>query len=171
MTQYPQNCKGYWNGSNYRLRGSITVHRIEFRAFIVGAQSTVLAAGDLFNFVRIAVYKVGAAYSDSTEQYLGAGLTSGTDIDDMSRVYYDKTHTLSSTAFDSANGYNVPATKVISLAMDTLIPFQIYSTTATGAGANWNTVRDCLKMDIVSDSVLAPHPTANVSLRFFFTLR
>lgn len=171
MSQYPQNCKGYWNGTSYRLRGTVTIKRIETRLYLVGAQSNILAAGDLYNFVRVAFYKVGAAYSDSTEQYLGAGLNSGADIDDVSKVYLDKTYTLSSTAFSSATGFNVPATRNDCLAMDCSIPFQIYSTTASGTGANWNTVKDCLKMDVVSDSTVAPHPTLNISTRFFFSLR
>jgi hypothetical protein len=170
MNQYPQNCKGYWNGSVYRLRGRITIKRIELRSFYIGAQSTVLAAGDLFNICRFAFYKVGAAYSDATELYLGQGLTSGSDIDDIAAIYLDKTYTLSSTAFDSANGYNVPATKTDFLAMDCNIPLQIYSTTPTGTGAAWNTVMGSLKAEVVSDSLLAPHPTLNVSMRFFFVL-
>jgi len=171
MSQYPQNCKGYWNGTNYRLRGRITVKRVELRMYFVGAQSTILAAGDLYNFVRVAFYKVGAAYSDSTEQYLGNGLVAGTDIDDVSIVYHDRTYNLSSTAFDSANGFNVPATRLETLAMDCSIPFQIYSTTATGAGANWNTVKDTFKMDVISDSTVSPHPSVSIQMRFYFTLQ
>lgn len=171
MPQYPQNCKGYWNGTTYRLRGRITVKRVELRLYFTGAQSTVLAAGDLFNFVRVAFYKVGAAYSDATEQYLGPSYAYGTDIDDVSKVYLDKTYCLSSTAFDSANGYNVPATRQDALAMDCDIPFDVYSTTSSGTGSNWNTVRDCFKMDLTSDSTVSPHPVASVSMRFYFTLR
>jgi hypothetical protein len=170
MNQYPQNCKGYWNGTHYRLRGRVTVKRIEMRVFWTGAQSNILAAGDYYNIGRLAFYKVGAAYSDATELYLGQGLTPGTDIDDVSKVYLDKTYTLSSTAFNFSSGYNVPATKTDFLSMDCSIPFQIYSTTTTGTGAAWNTVKDCLKIEAVSDSSLTPHPTLDISVRFFFVL-
>jgi hypothetical protein len=113
-------------------------------------------------------YRVGAAYSDSTELYLGGGLSSGSDIDDIAAVYLDKTYPLSSTAFDSTNGYNVPATKTDFMAMDCNIPFNVYSTTPTGAGAAWNTTMGSLKAEAVSDSLFSPHPSVAISMRFFF---
>jgi hypothetical protein len=171
FANYPQSVGGYFNGTTFRLRGTVIIRRIEMRIWITGAQSTVLLPGDLYNTVRLGFYLAGAAYTDSTEQYLGNGYSSGTDTDDVNRVYYDKSFPLSSTMYDSANLYNTPATRVVSKEMDCSETLKVYSTTPSGAGGTWNTVRNKFLCDIVSDSSVAPHPEVRVSFRFFFTLK
>lgn len=167
MAQYPQSAKGYYNGTNFALRTAIIVRRIEFRAYLTGAQSSTLLAGDLFNYLRYGFYKTGAQYSDSTEQYLGNGVFGGTDPDDVKRVYLDKTETLSSTAFNTTTGFNVPQTRVREWTICPNDVFKIYSTNATGSTA-WNTLADNYRMDICSDSTLTPHPNFKIVIRFFF---
>lgn len=171
LAQYPQSCNGYWNGSTFRLRTRIVIRRVEMRCWITGAQSNALLAGDLFNYLRIAFYLTGSAYTDSTEQYLGNGVVGGTDIDDISKVFYDKTFTLSSTMYNSTTAFNTPATRTICMAMDCGLAFDVYSTTATGTGGPWNTVRNKILCDLVSDSTVVPHPQVNVSFRFFYKAR
>lgn len=171
LATYPQSIGGYFNGTHYRLRGTLIVKRVEIRMWITGAQSSTLLPGDLFNTVRLAFYLAGAAYTDSTEQYLGNGYSAGADTDDILKVYYDKSFPLSSTMYNSTTLYNTPATKTVCKEMDCSNVLKVYSTTPTGAGGTWNTVRNKFMMDLVSDSSVAPHPEVRVSFRFFFSIK
>jgi hypothetical protein len=168
LAAYPQHAAGYFNGTNFRLRQKIIVKRIEVRTYVTGSSATLITNGDAFNRLRFALYKVGAAYSDSTEQYLGNGIYGGTDIDDIKRVYIDKTYNLSTTAFLSNTSYNVPCTRSDCWTIHCHEVFNVYSTTPTGMGAAWNTVKECFRADITSDSSVTPNPEIRLSLRFFF---
>jgi hypothetical protein len=167
MATYPQHANGYYNGSNFRLRQRITVFRVEMRVWSIGAQSNALASGDLFNNLRFSFYMAGAQYTDSTEQYLGNGVFGGSDVDDISQVYLDHNSTLSSTAFVTTTGYNVPATRFNCWTIRPKAGFTLYSSSTSGASI-WNTERGVLRADVVSDSSVVPHPEFRIQAKFFF---
>lgn len=168
MATYPQHAEGYFNGTVFRLRQHVTVQRIEMRVWLVGSQTTAIAAGDLYNRVRLALYKVGAAYTDSTEQYLANGFSAGTSINDVRQVYVDHTWSLSARASLTTTGAIIPATASTSWTVTMAQPFSIYSTDSTGSGSLWNTTQEALRCDVVSDSALSPNPEVQLDFRFFF---
>lgn len=152
------------------LRTRIRIHHIDVDLTVVGAQSTTLLSGDLYNTLRYAYVVDGKPYDGSGFTVPSAYLTSivgGTNITDVIRVPRDEKISLSSTAYDSANGYNVPrvVNKAFRLPIDR--SFVFYSTNPTYT--SWSTENCSIFLDIVSDSSVTPHPTFSHNSRIFFT--
>jgi hypothetical protein len=134
----------------------------------IGAQSNVLAAGDLYNVGRCSWYIEGTPYDGTGAVVPVPYLTSvmgGTNITDVERVLYDEPTGLSSTGYDSANSYNIPRAIAKRMVMQIGRSFTFYSTTA--AGAQWKTESGNLLLDVVSDSSVAPHPQFSHNTRLF----
>lgn len=174
LTKYPQNATPTQfnnNGSiTYNLRVAVTIEHIELAWRWVGSQGTVLAAGDLYNTARFAVYEEGTPY-DSTAfggiPYL-TGVVGGTNITDVENVFMDQLVPLSSTAFDSSSGYNVPRAVVGMHKIPVNRVYNFYSTSDTGAA--WKSDRNNLLLDFVSDSAASPHPYFSATARIFFKI-
>jgi hypothetical protein len=152
------------------LRSKIRIHHIDVDITIVGAQSTTLLAGDLYNTVRFAYVLDGRFYDGSGATAPSAYLTSitgGTNITDVIRVLRDEKISLSSTAYDSTNGYNVPRVVNKAFRLPVNRSFVFYSTNA--GYSLWSTENCNILLDIVSDSSVTPHPSFSHNSRIFFT--
>jgi hypothetical protein len=172
LIQYPQHAtptvynNAGTNTPNLRVRILITHLEIVYRW--VGAQSNVLAAGDLYNTGRCAWYIEGTPFDGTGATSPVSYLTSvmgGTNITDVERVLHDEPIGLSSTAYDSANGYNVPRTICKRITVPVNKTFTFFSTTA--AGVAWKTEMGNMLLDHVSDSTVAPHPSFSHNTRIF----
>lgn len=174
LTKYPQNATPTQfnnNGSiTYNLRVAVTIEHIELVWRWVGSQGTTLTAGDLYNTARFAVFEEGTPYDSTTfggVPYL-TGVVGGTNITDVETVFMDNLVPLSSTAFDSSTGYNVPraVTGIQKIPINRV--FNFYSTTDVGVA--WKSDRNNLLLDLVSDSSVSPHPFFSATARIFFRI-
>jgi len=152
------------------LRTRIKIHHIDVDITTVGAQATVLLSGDLYNTVRFAYVLDGRFYDGTgavaSSNYL-TSITGGTNITDVVRVLHDERVSLSSTAFDSTNGYNVPRVVNKSFRCAVNRSFVFYSTNASYT--SWSTEANDIVLNVVSDSSATPHPTFSHNTRIFFT--
>lgn len=167
LQAYPQHATPVYYNGNYRLRTKIVIDRIEVRATIVGAVSNALLAADLYNTLRLAIYKTGVSYSDTSTAYLN-GVTSGTTVTDVKKVYLDKTWALPSQAYDSTITTATPQVLCAEYYFEPHFELDVFSLNATGLGVAWDSNGVDLMFDHVSDSSIAPHPTISMTVRSIF---
>jgi hypothetical protein len=166
LQAFPQHASPYVSGSVNGLRQRIYLRRLEFRYRVVGCQSSTLAAGDIYNTMRVAVVRTGFNYSAVNPLYLNS-VVIGSNLNTVQHVYFDKTFDLPSLAFSTGN-YNSPSV-VTGLATYNINRYlTVYSGNATGSGVAWDTDSQDYVINCVSDSTLTPHPTLEYSARFFF---
>jgi len=152
------------------VRVEVIVTHLECEISIVGSQSNIVVAGDLFNFMRFAYYLEGPEYDGtggSTPTSYLTGVTSGTNITDVMRVLKDTKVPLSVQAY--AGAYIVPQTKSIFYRIPVNQKFVFFS--ANGTYTQWKTDKGNLLLDVVSDSSATPNPTFTHNTRIFFKMR
>lgn len=169
FSAYPQVFKPYMAATSTGVRDFVGILHNKFlegRFNLVGSQTNAILPADTFNRVRVLLYWTKSPFSSSVTTN---ALTIDTLIDrrDVDVVLYDKVHSLSSTAFDSASGYNVPATRSIELKIPLNLRQEIFS---TGGGATWDSRAGSFKLAFVSDSAVAPHPTFSGQFRLYYTI-
>lgn len=169
LQNFPAHATPIYQNGNLKLRQRVFVHHIELRLLFVGAQSNALASADLFNSIRLAVYRVGPSYQESSTSYLTNVVSAGV-LDDVEEIYYDKITPLPSQAFDSNINYNVPQVRTSFHQIPINRRLNWFSLTSTGT-ATWDTETNDYMIDVVSDSAIAPHPTMEWSARIFFSYR
>jgi len=168
LQAYPQHAEGQYSNATLRLRQRIRLERCEVRAQFVGAVSNAVLAADLYNTVRMALYVSKNEYSNTNAAYFN-GVIAGTSTIDVGGVYFDKTVSLPSQAYDTT--ITTPTPQVINweVSFDPSLTLTCFSTTATGSGTAWDTEEKNVTLSMISDSSVAPHPTVSGTLRFFFT--
>jgi hypothetical protein len=166
LQAFPQHASPFVTGSVNGLRQRLYLSHIEFRYQVIGAQSNVITTADMYNTVRIAIVRTGVNYSAVNPLYLSSTIV-GSSLNSIQQVYLDRTYSLPSLAFTTAN-YNSPG--VINGYVR--IPINRYivchSGNSTGSGVAWDTEQQDYVINFVSDSSLTPHPTLTYSARFFF---
>lgn len=167
LQQYPQHATPTFLNGVFRLRSKILIRRIEFRMIMVGAVSNAVLAADLYNTARISCYLTGVDYSFANVPYL-TGVTTGSNLVDTKRVYFDKTMSLPSQAYDATITTPTPQVKDWAVYWEPNLVLDCFSSNATGAGAAWDTNGLDLMIDHVSDSTLLPHPTLAGNFRIIF---
>lgn len=153
-------------GPYMAMESKVHIRSIEVWLNFVGSQSNTIAAGDLFNRVRVVIVGISSAYT--TALSLTPSIDSGLDMRDLERVYLDQVITLSSTAFDVLNSYNVPATKFLNRRIGINKDFSCFSTTTPYNV--WDSRLDSIGMFLVSDSSVAPNPTVTGHIRVHYKL-
>ena len=154
-------------GGVYRLRTRILIRRIECRFVFVGAVSNAVLAADLYNSLRCAMHLSGTDYTDAGTDYL-TGVATGTNLTDVKRVYYDRTVSLPSQAYDATITTPTPQVLNWEIFFEPNLALDCFSTNATGVGATWNTNGMDIDMEYVSDSSIVPHPTVQGTVRLVF---
>jgi hypothetical protein len=169
LQSYPQHCTPQSKGDGaFRLAARLRLHYIEMQLRYVGAQSNTLLSGDLFNSVRVTIFKTGDSYQSIPITTL-QGLNNGLDMRDVEKVYYDKIVDLPSTAFDSTNGYNVPCVKNHKFEIPLNFDLYCFSTNSVGTGGIFETKRNDIMIEITSDSSVIPHPQISYASRLYFS--
>lgn len=168
LQQYPQHSEGQYANGVLRLRQRIKLNRVEVRNTFVGAVSNAVLAADLYNSVRSAMVVVGEDYSTAAVPSYLNGVFVGTSTLDIKGVYYDRTVSLPSQAYDAT--ITTPTPQVINwdLSFDPNLVITCFSTTASGSGSAWDTEERDVLIYHVSDSAIAPHPTMSGTVRVFF---
>jgi len=169
LLSYPQSLAHPYmagSGSFIAFAGKLKWVRAELRLNLVGSQSNVLASGDLYSRVRVMVIWTKSPYL-ANYTINTFSIDSQADRRDGDVIFYDKVINLPSTAYDSANGYNVPGCRTldINLPLWRLPHCDFFS-------AQSNTVFDTREgsfyLYMCSDSSVAPHPTVSGSSRIYF---
>jgi len=165
LATYPSVMEPYMAGLSavYDFKGKVRVERLLITLNLVGSQSNTIAAGDLYNRVRVILI-----YTNSN--YLGTVAFNTFTIDtqpDMrdAQILYDQVHNLPSQAFDTVNSYNVPQCKTLKINAYQNRNFELFS---TQGGATWDTRRGNYILYIVSDSAVAPNPLVSGSTRLLY---
>lgn len=133
---------------------------------LIGAQSNAVLAADLFNNLRCSLRSTGVSYLDASNLYL-TGVATGTNLTNTKEVYWDKTFTLPSQAYDTTITTPTPQVRSWDAYCHPNLMLPVFSTTASGAGATWDTDSMNLELEYVSDSAVAPHPTMEGTMRLF----
>jgi hypothetical protein len=163
----PQTGMPYFQSSkNIAYKNRIHLHHLEIDLTCASSQSTVLLASDIFNVIRLAIYKTGETYQSSNENYL-TGITTGTNTVDVDRIYADWSVVLSSQAFNAAD-YNSPGVKNFQFRIPINEDIRCY--TMNGANTVWETDKSDWIFEYVSDSSVTPHPYIDYNIRCFFSI-
>jgi hypothetical protein len=171
FANYPQtaHATAYGNGVR-RLVAKVKLHHMELQIRVEGSQSNVLAAGDLFNTVRVAIAKVGNSYLDTTTQTFLNNTDLPLNLLDVRKLYYDRLFDLPMQAFASNTNYNAP--QVLSSKFEIPLNFDldVFSTTSSGSLVTWDTKQYDILLRHCSDSTATPHPQISFYARLFYTL-
>lgn len=168
LQQYPQHATPTYLNAVFRLRQKIRILRIECRFQFIGALSNAVLAADLYNTVRIAMYRSGVDYSIANIPYLN-GVIAGTTLTNIQRVYFDKTVSLPSQAYDTTITTPTPQVRNWEVFFEPSdLWFDCYSTNATGSGAAWDTDGRDLCLEVISDSSVTPHPSVGGNIRLIY---
>lgn len=165
LQAFPAHSTPVYQNGVLRLRTRIRIRRVEMRFIVVGAVSNAVLAADLYNTLRYAVYKTGIDYSGTSTPYLNA-VIGGTTLQDVNKVYFDKTDALPSQAYDTTITTPTPQVLTWDIYFEPHVILDCFSSNATGAGAAWDTNGTDIMFDHVSDSNLVPHPTIGFNARF-----
>lgn len=168
MQQFPQHAFPIYYNGTFRLRQRIKIMRVEIRMTFIGAVSNAVLAADLYNTLRVAVYRTGIDYAVASIPYL-TGITSGAEVRNVERVYLDHTVSLPSQAYDTTITTPTPQVRNWEVFFEPNdLVLDTYSTNATGIGAAWDTNGRDLMIDFVSDSAIAPNPTLLGNVRLVY---
>jgi len=168
MQAYPQHASPYYTGvSSVRgLRQLLRFTHMELNFIVIGSQSNLITYSDMYNNVRVAVFRTGFSYSAVNPLYLTSVLA-GVNMTSAKQVYHDEIISLPSLAFTTAN-YNSPSTKVTKrkIVLNQLV--EVFSNNATGVGVPWDTNGMDFEVNFVSDSSVAPDPYISLCARIWF---
>jgi len=156
-----------WSPGVKKINAKIRLDRMDVRILATGAQSTTLLAGDLYNSIRLCVYKTGNSPLDTQPTPL-SNITEFLNLTDVTKVYVDRVIALPSQAFDSVNSYNVP--QVVQQTFSVPLGFELdwFTNTANGSDG-WDTRKDGLDCSFVSDSTVSPHPNLEFRVRLYYS--
>lgn len=167
LAKFPQIARPViFGNSDAALQCRVIVKHMSFHLNLVGAQSTTLTAGDLFNRVRLVLIHQAAPYTDNFTAI--PTIDTGLDLRDMMAVYKDEMVNLSSPAFNSSTGYNVPACETRKWDVVINKQFQLYSKVTNTT--DWDTRYSTLVLVAVSDSTLTPHPILSGHVRIQYRI-
>jgi len=171
LANYPQTAHAttYGNGVR-RLAAKVRLHFMEIQIRVVGSQSNVLAAGDIYNTVRVAIAKVGNSYLDTTTQSFLNDTDLPPNLLDVKKLYYDRLFDLPMQAFDSNTNYNGPQVLSHKFELPLNFDLDVFSTTASGSLTTWDSRQNDILLRHCSDSSATPHPQITFYARLFYTL-
>jgi len=171
LANYPMtaHATSYGNGVR-RLVAKVRLHHLEMQIRAEGSQSNVLAAGDLFNTVRVVIAKVGNSYLDTATQTFLNGLDLPLNLLDVKKVYSDFLFDLPMQAYNTSTNYNAP--QVCHRKFDIPLNFdlEVFSTTTSGSLVTWDTKAFDIILRHCSDSGATPHPQVAFYARLFYTM-
>jgi len=144
----------------------VYISKVDVRVQIVGSQSNALAAGDFFNFTRIAFWISGKPYQTGSQGPL-LDTHQHVNYPIIERLLADKTYSIHSAAFDSSD-YNVPGTLTEQFTIPVNQVYDCYGDTSTSA--TWGTRDRDLNVQLISDSAVTPHPSITLSMRVWYKL-
>lgn len=167
LATYPQVMKPCMAGQTGVLDfvGRIRVIRVMCRFNTVGSQANAILPADLFNRIRIVLIRTRGSFRESIN-FNTFTIDSPLDVRDC-EVMYDEVINLSSTAFDSASGYNVPATHTTNLNLFLNREYELFS---TASGVQWDTKAGSIRLYCVSESSVAPHPILSGYMRLVYKI-
>jgi len=169
LATYPQRATPVSYGNDVtRLCSRIRLHYMEVSMRFLGSQSNTLASGDLFNTMKVIIYRSGESFQDSNTVAL-TNVDTPANLLDVDRVYYQSVIPLSSTAFDSSTNYNVPRNITRNLDIPLNFDLLCWSTTSSGSGAQWDTKKFNIVVEAISDSSVSPNPQFAISARTYFS--
>jgi hypothetical protein len=149
-----------------QLYAKIKIPYIDFSLVFTGAQATTLLAGDLINSIRYTIFKIGSKAATAPVTVI-TDINNFCSMDTLLKQYLDTVVPLPTQAFDSANGYNVPLVvrHQFRLYLNDILDWY----TQDGSGStNWDTKRNNLVFQCVSDSTVTPHPTIGITSRVYY---
>lgn len=161
----PQHAKIVVQGTTPHFYQKLYINYIDFSVRYLGSQTNIIAASDLFNTVRSSLWIAGQSTAIAPTPRL-SGVDSGVLTQSVERVLSDDMIPLSSTAFDSASSYNVPANVVRRRKVMVNRVFDVFSTNTTGTA--WLTQEMNIMWDLVSDSTVTPNPIVYTNFRIHF---
>lgn len=150
-----------------RYQAAVVIHGLCVRYRVVGAQSNILASGDLHNTTRQILWESGASYQDTTIA-IGTGLDNWYDNSDIVRIHHDQALSLPTQAYDSTSGYNAPNVKIVERYLPINRRYDWFST--NNPPTVWDTKKGDLLFNFISDSSVTPHPTIWASIRIYYDM-
>jgi len=167
LQQFPQQATPVYQNGTFLLRTRLLIERVEIRHTVVGAVSNAVLAADLYNNLRVAFYHTGVDYSSTNTPYLN-GVIAGTTLQDVSRVYIDRTFALPSQAYDATITTPTPQVLNWDVFFEPNLIVDCYSANATGSGVAWDTNGTDVICEHISDSAVVPHPSVGFTLRMCY---
>lgn len=169
FASFPQVFKPFMAGSTnttYDFVGRLRYKFLEARLNLLGSQSNTIASGDLYNRIRVCFFWSKTNYQGTVTNN-AFGIDNLVDYRDIDKVFYDKTHCLSSPAINSTSGYNVPDTQSLHIKIPLNMITEIFS---NASGATWDSRVGSFYLVVASDSAVAPNPVLSGQTRLYYEI-
>jgi hypothetical protein len=165
LPTYPALGKPVFYAGNIQPQCRVKLHYAEVRLTAINAESNTLAAPDLFNRVRFAMWITGNTYGDSAAVNALIDVVQFPNAAAYQRLLCDKTMPLCSQAFNSSD-YNVPQIKFASFRCPVNLTLDCYADSTTST--TWDSRMGNLCFQVISDSGFTPHPQHYVTIRVHY---
>lgn len=167
MPSFPQIATPVFSGSSVDFYQEVRLREMWMSVCATGAQSNIITSGDLFNTIRLVVFKTGIPYSINPINPLPTETHRWPNPVDILEVVEDLKYDLPTVAFDSNINYNVPNVRTFRARYPLNTTLQLYTQSDTGT-TGWDTKDGNLLIAYFSDSSASPHPNLYVSIRVFY---
>jgi hypothetical protein len=169
LPSFPSIATPIFTGSSLDVYAKIRISSILVSYSARGSEGTALAAGDLYNTIRILVYHTGVVYSLTPTNPLEAETSRWPNMVDTSEILLDLKMDLPTVSFEPSTRYNAPAMRTYRQMIPVNKTFDCYTTTNDGT-SSWDTKNGNILFSAVSDSTVTPHPTQQMNIRVFYEI-
>jgi hypothetical protein len=169
LASFPANATPVSSAGTLQLYQKIKLNHMLVAITAIGSQSNTLAAGDIYNRLRVMIVWTGETYQGSQiSPLVNNSVDQWPNMQDVVQVFGDWQFSLPSQAFNSSN-YNSPAIKTWRSSIPIDKTLECFATTASGTGA-WETKQGDLVYAAVSDSSVSPNPILLTTVRVYYTM-
>lgn len=154
--------------TDFQTTSKILLRRFEVSYRIIGSQGTAIASGDLYNTVRVMVYKTPLRTGTTPTQPL-VDVVSFPKLLDVEKVLMDEKFALPAQAFDSSD-YNVPLVRTGHRVIPVNKTLEFY-TDDIPSTTSWYSRNGNVWFACVSDSSVSPNPEISMKFRFYYELK
>jgi hypothetical protein len=167
LASFPANATPVSSGGTIQLYQKVMLTDALVSVSAIGSQSNALAAGDLFNRIRLLMFWTGETYQNAQVSPLSLNtVDQWPNLQDVVAVLGDWKIDLPSCAFNTTN-YNVPMVHSWRGKIPINRSLECFSTNSAGTGA-WESRQGDLVYAAVSDSTVSPNPNLIFTVRVFY---
>jgi len=141
------------------------IRQIDVSLSFSGSEGSAIAAGDLFNNMRLLIWTTKINSNSSPTAPL-TDFISFLQTQDVDKIIYDEKFALPTQAF-SPSGYNVPQVINRQFSRPVNLTLECFTDTVP-AVSGWYARNGNILASLISDSSVSPNPLANVKFRLYY---
>jgi len=169
LASFPQISTPVYSGSSIDFYAKIRVKAIMVSVAFRGSEGTALAAADIYNQVRAALWTTGVVYSITPVETLETQIHQWPNTVDLQEMLLDVKFDLPAVTFEPSTRYNAPFMRTYRTMIQVNRTFDCVTQSNTGT-TGWDTKDGNILFSAVSDSTTSPNPEMSTACRVFYEI-